>query len=67
MQHEIKGNTCRIKYISDSSTLGDQQAVLFFNSVLPDVDNDMLTKGFFGAFASKQHVVYLIASYEDVG
>ncbi len=64
--HESRGNTCVIRYISDSAALNNQHGVLLFNSKMPDIENDMLTKGFLGAFSSKQNVVYLLVSYEDL-
>jgi hypothetical protein len=66
-RHESRGNSCVIRYISDSATLNNQHGVLLFNSAMPDVDNDMLTKGFLGAFSSRQQVIYLLVSYEDLG
>jgi hypothetical protein len=66
VRHEIRGNTCVIRYISDSTALNSQRGVLLFNTVMPDIENDMLTKGFFGAVSSKQRVVYLLVSYEDL-
>jgi len=65
LRHEYKGNRCQIKYLSDSATLNDQKGILLFNSTLPDIKNDMLTKGFFGTFTSKQNVSFLLISYQD--
>lgn len=64
-QHEYKGNICEIKYISDSVMLDTQKGILLFNTSMPEVENDILTKGFFGSFTSKQVVVYLLVSYPD--
>jgi hypothetical protein len=66
LQHEYKGDACRIKYVSDSSALEDQKGILFFNVSLPEVENDILTKGFFGSFTTKENAVYLLVSYPDV-
>jgi hypothetical protein len=65
LQHEYKGNSCRIKYFSDSATLNNQKGILLFNSTLPDIKNDMLTKGFFGTFTSKQNVSFILVSNQD--
>ncbi len=64
-KHEYKGDICEIKYISDSAELSVQKGVLLFNTALPDIENDILTKGFFGTFVSKQVVVYVLVSYPD--
>lgn len=64
--HESRGNTCVIRYFSDSAALNNQHGVLLFNSKMPDVENDMLTKGFLGAFSSRQQVAYLLVSYDDL-
>jgi hypothetical protein len=65
LQHEYKGNICEVKYISDSVKLDAHKGVLLFNSAMPGVENDILTKGYFGSFTSKQVVVYLLVSYTD--
>lgn len=65
LQHEYKGNVCTIKYLSDSSSLDAHKSILLFNTDLPDLDNDLLTKGFFGTFTSKQYTIYLIVSDQD--
>ena len=67
LQHEYKGNSCQVRYVSDSAALYNGKGILLFNSRLPDIENDMLTKGFFGTFTSKQDVVYLLVSYGDFG
>jgi hypothetical protein len=66
IRHESRGNTCVIRYISDSAALNNQHGVLLLNSTLPDVENDMLTKGFFGAFSTRQQVILLLVSYDDL-
>jgi hypothetical protein len=64
-RHDYRGNMCRIKYVSDSATLYNQRGIILFNSSMPDIEKDMLTKGFFGAFSSKQNVIYLLVSRKD--
>jgi hypothetical protein len=66
IRHETRGNTCVIRYITDSAALNKQHGVLLLNSTLPDVENDMLTKGFFGAFSTRQQVIFLLVSYDDL-
>lgn len=63
--HESKGNECIIKYFGDSSSLHGQKSVLLINSSLPDIKEDMLTKGYFGTFTSRQLVNYRLVSYND--
>jgi hypothetical protein len=65
-QHEMKGNACVIKYFTDSTKLVTMEGVMLFNSYLPEIKQDMLSKGYFGTFTSKQHVTYLLVSYEDL-
>jgi hypothetical protein len=65
LQHEYKGNSCQIKYITDSIKLSSQKGILLFNSSLPNIEEDILSKGFFGTFSSKQQVVLLLVSYPD--
>lgn len=65
LQHEYKGNRCRVMFVSDSAALVNGKGFLLFNATLPDIENDMLTKGFFGTFTSKQEVVYLLVSSGD--
>jgi hypothetical protein len=65
MEHEIKGNTCIVKYLSDSALLQDKKSILLFNATLPEMENDMLSKGYFGTFTSKQSVTCLVVSDND--
>jgi hypothetical protein len=65
LQHEYKGNSCQVRFVSDSAALHSGKGFLLFNATLPDIENDMLTKGFFGTFTSKQQVVYLLVSSGD--
>ena len=65
LQHEYKGNSCQVKFVSDSAALFNGKGFLLFNAILPDIEDDMLTKGFLGTFTSKQEVVYLLVSSGD--
>jgi hypothetical protein len=65
LRHVYKGDICKVEYLSDSADLNNQKGVLLFNSTLPDIENDMLTKGFLGTLTSRQVVVYLLVSYQD--
>jgi hypothetical protein len=65
LQHEYKGNVCQVRYVTDSALLNTQKGILLFNSTMPNIDNDILTKGFFGSLTSKQIVVYVLVSYQD--
>jgi len=66
IQHETQGNSCVVKYLTDSSSLHEKKGLLLLNSSLPNIEEDFLTKGFFGQFTSKQIVSYLLVSYEEV-
>ena len=63
--HEGKGDKCRVIYVSDSAGIYGSKSILLFNSVLPDVNNDMLTRGFISTFSTRQDVTYLVVSRND--
>ena len=65
LHHEYKGNNCTVHYLTDSVNLAGQRAVLLFHAAVPNMDNDILTKGFIGSFTSRQDVIYLLVSYQD--
>ena len=65
LKHELKGNVCEVVYLTDSARFIQQKGILLFNTVLPDIEEDMLTKGYFGTFTSRQQVIYLLVSNED--
>ncbi len=65
-EHEAKGNSCEVTYLTDSARLNDKKGLLLLNSTLPDMENDFLTKGFFGQFTSRQVVSYLLVANEDI-
>ena len=64
-QHEVKGNICQIRYLSDSAVLKNEKGLLLINTSLPNIEDDMLTKGYFGTLTSKQQVMLLLLSDED--
>jgi hypothetical protein len=63
--HEKKGDSCRIFYLSDSNSIQKNKSILLFNSVLPNLKDDMLSKGFLGTFTTQQNITYLVVSRED--
>lgn len=63
--HEMKGDSCRIFYLSDSITILNNKSILLFNSVLPDLKEDMLSKGFIGTLTTRQNITYLVVSREE--
>ena len=63
--HESKGNVCTVTYLTDSISLRNQKGILLFNSMLPEIKEDILSKGYFGTFTSKQQVKLLLVSYKD--
>jgi hypothetical protein len=65
INHERKEDECHIFYISDSANIIKNKSVLLFNSVLPDLKNDLLSKGFMGAFGTKQIITYLVVTKND--
>jgi hypothetical protein len=65
-EHESRGNSCVVLYLTDSASLNEKKSLLMMNSSLPNIEEDFLSKGYIGQFASKQIVSYLIVSYDDV-
>ena len=65
IKHMVKNDECRIIYVSDSGSIAHQRSILLFNSVLPEMKDDMLSKGMMGAFGTKQIVTYLAVTRED--
>lgn len=66
LYQESKGNTCDVRYAVDTVALKDQKGFLLLNITLPNVEEDMLTKGYFGALASRQHVIMLVLNEETL-
>jgi hypothetical protein len=64
-EHAYKGNLCEVVYLTDSAEFITRKGVLLIHTVLPNVEDDMLTKGYFGTFTSKQQVIYKLVSRED--
>jgi hypothetical protein len=65
LQHEVKGNSCQVRYISDSAILKNEKGLLLINTSLPNIKDDMLSKGYFGTLTSKQQVMLLLLSDKD--
>jgi hypothetical protein len=63
--HKLRDDECRIIFVSDSAGLSQGRGILLFNSVLPDIGDDMLSKGFIGTFVSRQVITYLLVSRND--
>lgn len=64
--HERKKDSCSIIYLSDSEIIEKNKSILLFNSVLPDLKEDMLSKGFIGTFATRQNITYLVVSQAEL-
>jgi hypothetical protein len=63
--NKTRGNEFRIVYISDSSRINGNRSILLFNSELPDLRNDMLSKGFLGTFVTREVITYLVVTQSD--
>jgi hypothetical protein len=63
---EIKGNSCLVIYMGDSSAFLKQYGFILTNISLPNIKDDMLEKGFFGTLSSKQNVIYILATEEEL-
>lgn len=65
LQHEYRGNVCQIRYLTDSAVFIGNKGVLLMNTALPDIQEDILTKGYIGSLTSRQIVVYVLVSDQD--
>jgi len=64
--HERKGDSCKIFYLSDPGAILKNKSILLFNSVLPDMKEDMLSKGFLGTFTTHQDITYLVVNRDEI-
>ncbi|HLO59377.1 MAG TPA: hypothetical protein VK179_11590 [Bacteroidales bacterium] len=65
VKYELKGDSCRVTYLTDSVKMNELKALMLINTTLPKMQDDMLTKGFFGTLTSKQVVSIMLVSVED--
>lgn len=65
LEHAYKGNVCEVVYLTDSTDFITQKGILLFHTFLPDMEEDMLTRGYLGTFTSRQQVTYMLVSRED--
>jgi hypothetical protein len=65
-EQKSRGNSCQVRYFTDSMVFLSQRGVLLFHAVQPGFTNDILTKGYFGGLSSKQIVNYCLVSYDDL-
>jgi hypothetical protein len=63
--HERKGDSCSVIYLTDPNAVQKEKSILLFNSVLPNLKDDMLSKGFLGTFTTRQNITYLVVSRKD--
>jgi hypothetical protein len=64
--HARKGDECRVIYLSDPEAVLKNRSILLFNSVLPNLKDDILTKGFLGTFTTKQNITYLVVNQAEI-
>jgi hypothetical protein len=64
--HERKGDSCHVIYLSDSGAILKNKCILLFHSELPYLKDDMLSKGFFGTFTTKQNITYLVVNQTEI-
>jgi hypothetical protein len=64
--HERKGDSCHFVYLSDTEAILKNKSILLFNSVLPDLKDDMLSKGFLGTLTTRQNITYLVVNQADI-
>ena len=63
--HISREDDYRFIYLTDSADLKGHKTVLLFNSQMPDYENDFLSKGYLGAFGTKEIVTYMVVTEED--
>ncbi len=66
LEHESRGDTCQTILLSGPPENDMSRQILLFNSALPHLNDDMLSKGFMGTFATKQKITYLVVSEKDI-
>ena len=64
--HVAKGDNCSVIYLSDSVDIKKNKSILLFHSVLPDLKEDMLSKGFLGTFTTRQNITYLVVNQSEI-
>ena len=64
--HERRGDSCHVIYLGDPDAVLKKKSILLFNAVLPDLNDDMLTKGFFGTFTTRQIITYLVVNQAEI-
>jgi hypothetical protein len=64
--HESRGDSCRTLVLGGPGTDQNGRQILLLNSVLPDMQDDMLSKGFMGTFSTRQKITYLLVPEKDM-
>jgi hypothetical protein len=64
--HERKRDSCRVIYLGDPDAILKKKSILLFNSELPNLEDDMLSKGFFGTFTTRQNITYLVVNQDEI-
>lgn len=64
--HQNRKDEYKFVFLSDSLEVIDNKAVLLSHSEMPDYEEDMLTKGYLGAFGTKEVVTYMIVTVSDL-
>lgn len=64
-RQQDRRNEVNLIVVNDSSAVTEGNSILLVNTDMPDYENDMLSKGYMGAFGSKMIVRYVVVSYDD--
>lgn len=64
--HQNRKDEYKFVFLSDSLEVIGNKAVLLSHSEMPDYEEDMLTKGYLGAFGTKEVVIYMIVTAPDL-
>ncbi|MBN2482196.1 MAG: hypothetical protein JXB19_10670 [Bacteroidales bacterium] len=63
--HAQRRDDYRFVFLSDSTDIIDNKSVLLSHSEMPDYEEDLLTRGYLGAFGTKEVVTYMIVTVSD--
>lgn len=64
--HQNRKDEYKFVFLSDSLEVMANKSVLLSHSEMPDYEEDMLTKGYLGAFGTKEVVTYMIVTVSDI-
>jgi len=67
IMHIKRNDEVNVLVVNDSAAVADGKALLMVHTEMPNYEDDMLSKGYMGAFGSKVIAQYVVISFEDFG